>query len=358
MKHLIAITVVSSFLMSCGKGQDRKQNEGTNSESSSSLASDSEIAQASVESIVTDSYEAMVEQGGAGSSLLLNGSEKDGTDSSVYNRACEQQGDNAVVTISTEMNRAVNVSKTNMTMSRTISGSSKQTRTWSRSKDGATVAVACGSGKKAAAIDWKSDIAGLKLDLSFERSRSHVVKMENKKNGKSFEHSRSFSASGTRSVVWGAVDSTSSSSDIVRSKNVTSSVNRKFKAKNKQGEEKEVELTIKTKDLAPLSVVVERDSSTMALKKKTIKSGTLVATKNSDGRMESSFSNVVLTFDGKECLGESGSIETKIFAQDSEEPVKTLVLSIDQGVYTLKDSSSGEEKEVDSIGCDAEDFAD
>jgi hypothetical protein len=216
--------------------------------------------------------------------------------------------------------------------------------------------VTCGPNNRAASIDWSSDLAGLKMQLEFERSRTMTMSTTNKKKGRTWEHNRSFSAAGTRTVEWGAVDA-SATTDLVREKSVVSSVNRKIQAKNKKGETKSIDLVVKTAEAAPLKVRVERDKTSKELKKKTIKSGTIVATRNADGRVEGTFSDVVLTFDGKECVGESGSVVTKFYNEGSEEAVKTLKLTIDGGVYTIKDEVSGEEKELAEIGCDAEDLA-
>ncbi len=362
---LSLIAALALTFVGCGAAQERAQADKTTGSdepvgADGSIAADSELAAATVESVVVDSFESLVSQGTTGSTLMLSGdadpAEK--SDKSVYTRSCVTDGNNAVVTIATTMDRSVSVDRPNMSMSRTVTGASSQTRTWSMSKEGAAVAVTCGPNKRAASIDWSSDLAGLKLQLEFERSRSHSTKMTNKKKNKTKEHSRSFSASGTRTIEWGAVDSAESTA-LVREKTVSSNVNRKFNAINKKGETKEVELSVKTAESAPLKVRVVRDKTTKALQKKTIKSGTIVATRNKDGRAESTFADVVLSFDGTECVGESGSIVTKFYAEGSDVAVKSLKLTLDGGVYTLTDGDSGDDKgEIAEIGCDAEDFAD
>ena len=357
------LAALSMTVVSCGQGQERKATETTDSSSNSpgadgSVSGDSELSVSAVETVMTDSIESLVTQSSSGASLALT-SEKEGTDKSVYNRECKVDGNNAVVKISTTMDRSESIERPNVSMSRKISGASSQTRIWSKSKDGAAVAVVCGPNNKAAAIDWESDLAGMKLDLTFERSRSNAVSITNKKRNKTFERSRSFSASGSRTISWGTLDTANTdASIIVREKTVVSNVNRKIKAVNKKGETNDLEFSVKTAADAPLLVRVERDKTTKALKKKTIKTGTVVATRVTDGRIESTFSDVVLTFDGDKCVGDSGSVLTKFYAEGGTEAVKSLKLTIQDGVYSLTDALTGEDKgEIDAIGCDAEDFA-
>jgi len=365
--HSISLAIVAllALTVGCGAAQERAQaektaNSGEPVDAESSMAGDSGIATATVEAVVTDGFESLVSQGTTGSALMLSGDADaaKNSDKSVYTRSCVTDGNNAVVTISTTMDRSFSADRPNISISREVSGSSTQTRTWSRTKDGEAAAVTCGPNKRAASIDWSGDLAGLKLQLEFERSRSHSSTMTNKKKNKSWEHSRTFSASGSRTVEWGAVDA-SDTDGIVREKTVSSNVNRKFNAVNKKGEKKDVEISVKTADSAPLKVKVVRDKSTKALKKKTIKSGTIVATRNADGRAEATFADVVLSFDGSECVGESGSVTTKFFAEGADAASKSLKLTLDGGVYTLTDADSGEDMgEIAEIGCDAEDFAD
>ena len=362
----ISLSLVAALALTfvgCGAAQERNQTEQSEAQtagSAKSVSSNSELSAAAVETVLTDSFESLLTQNSSGASLSLAGDEAaDSGDKSVYSRACVVEGDTAKVSISTTMDRSMTKDRPNMSMSRTVSGSSTQTRIWSMTKSGVAVPVLCGPNNKAALIDWSGDLAGMKLDVSFERSRSHSISMTNKKKGKekTWEHSRSFSASGNRKIEWSAVDAAVTTA-IVREKTISSNVNRTVNVTKKDGSKEELAFAVKTSDDAPLKVRVERDKTTKALQKKTIKSGTIVATRNTDGRIESSFSDVVLSFDGKECVGDSGSVVTKFYAEGSAEPVKQLKLTIDGGVYTLTDLVTGEEKgELTEIGCDAEDFA-
>ncbi|MBF0443341.1 MAG: hypothetical protein HQK54_15650, partial [Oligoflexales bacterium] len=151
----------------------------------------------------------------------------------------------------------------------------------------------------------------------------------------------------------------SSDKTYTRTKLVTSSAVRTRTALNKNGEEVKMELSIATKEGAPLAVTAVRSKATHSLVAKTITSGTLVSTRKSDGRVESSFENLKMDFTSDKCELASGSITSSIYKEGSSEPVRVLKLTVENGDYTLMDITAGKEiEDFEMTSCSIEDFAD
>jgi hypothetical protein len=124
---------------------------------------------------------------------------------------------------------------------------------------------------------------------------------------------------------------------------------------NKNGASFSTALSINTAQASPLIIKVERNTSTDAVVSKTFVSGEVIAVKDSDATMTTTYSNLKLDFADNACSISSGS--ALIVIKDSAGAVvKTLTLGVDSsGDSTLKDSS-GEEVEGFALdSCDSED---
>jgi hypothetical protein len=346
-------------LSACGAGDASRKDAGGDSsktiDSSSSMTGDSALSEQVIAESVADGIASLADQGTTSTSLNLAGAERE----SSVTKSCAVDGSNAVVTVSSEINHEIERDGKNVSFTRVMTGSGTQTRTWSRTKDGAAVSVECGPGGKSAKIDWKEeDLAGLKLDMEFSRTRSVESTMVNNRRGTTRTTTSSFSVSGKRSSLWGEVVDGAEQGFIVREKTVTSSVTRKLSAKNSQNLDRNLEFTVATAENAPLQVRVSRSISTSSVDSKLIRSGTIVASRVGDGRIETSFDNLLVKYSAGECAAASGSVTTKIFKEGSAEADRELKLTVTDGEVTLVDVSTGAEvEEFQFDACDPEDMA-
>jgi hypothetical protein len=175
-------------------------------------------------------------------------------------------------------------------------------RVWSLA--GAT--VPCDEEAKHVLIDWKQ-VSGLTLDVSFKRGRGGVAGYMAPIKDESELVINGIVAEGSRSIQFNSALS-SDSTEIVRDSTVKSNVTRYFKNKG----DKEIKLHVKTEESAPLVVQAILDAQDSKLKSRTIKSGTLIATRANGAIIEANFENVQFVR-GDNCMRPaSGAISGKV----------------------------------------------
>jgi hypothetical protein len=354
-KILFLAVVMSS---SCGKNSD----EVDSSTSTLAIANDSSLTAGVANANYSDALAASTSQG-ASTTLALSENEDD---KSAVTRACVEDGVNAVVQISStiEKSKTVTTPRANRTIEHSITGSSSMKRTWSNTTG---TAVTCNSEKSAAQISWASP-DNLKLEAEFERSRAREMKITTPKFEKDF--SGSFKSSGKRTLIWGASSTSADTADsYFRTHTATMESTREMTISNDNGVKKEIQLQVATKEGAPLIVSVERSVSGNAVLSRTIVSGTLVTQKDvakdveegsaedsGDGSIETTYQNLKVDISDGECEASSGSASIA-FKDSAGTTIKAYELSIDSsGDPQLKDSAGVAVEGFELDGCDPEDM--
>lgn len=146
--------------------------------------------------------------------------------------------------------------------------------------------VPCDQEAKHVVIDWKQ-VSNLSLEVSFKRGRGGVAGYTAPVKDESEVVVNGRVAEGTRSVIFNSALS-ADRSEIVRDSTVKSNVSRYFGAKK----EEELKLHLKTAENAPLVVQAILDANDYKVKSRTIKSGTLIATRPNGALIEANFANV------------------------------------------------------------------
>jgi hypothetical protein len=367
--QLAMALVVAVALSACGTielGQEEEAaDDAAKTDAQSSMVMDAQLNEEGVSASLTDALEAMADSFGisAASSASLSLGELGilrrikKQRESLYSKSCELDGSNAVVSVEASIDRSRSFASRVRSADWSVTGSENITRTWSKEVDDAAVQVNCDATNKYADIDWKGDLTGLNLDVSFERSREVSLTVVAKLENKSFSAERQFSAKGERSISWDGQLTSESGGEITRSKSVTSNVDRTHYRKNSKGEEKKIELNIKTEEESPLVIETVRNSSNFDLVSKNIKSGVLVGTRAGDGHIEATFSNLVSEFSEDECHLESGEVLYKLFKEGESEPAKSYKLLVVDGEISLVDVMSGEVKaDFEFENCDVKSF--
>ncbi len=166
--------------------------------------------------------------------------------------------------------------------------------------------VPCDEEAKHVVIDWKQ-VSGLSLEVSFKRGRGGVAGYRAPLKDESEVVMNGIVAEGNRSIQFNSGLS-SDRTEIVRDSTVKSDVTRYFKAKG----DKEIKLHVKTAESAPLVVQAILDAQDSKLKSRTIKSGTLIATRANGAIIEANFENVQFVR-GDDCMRPaSGAISGKV----------------------------------------------
>lgn len=345
--HFSVSLVVIAALSGCGSKKDAAATAP--SVSATSLVSDPALTGNVVNASHGDAVSAAADQSSSGASLALSGDDTDDDKSSIT-KTCAVSGSSAVVTVKSTVNRSKsNTSNSGaVTVTRTRTGSGTSTRTWSRT-DG--TAVTCNTAANAANADFQNP-SGLKLDVSFERSRVDSKTYTGPRLTRT--SSKSFSSSGKRTVTWSSNDTTSdTSTTYIRNKQVViKDVKQDLTMTNKDGQNFSSSLTINTASDQPLVVKIERNKTGHAVVSKTIVSGQVIVKKDTDATITTTYSNLKLS---SECKPSSGSA-TIVFTDAAGAVLKTLTLSATSGGEgELKDSSGSEVEGFHLDDCDSED---
>jgi hypothetical protein len=331
-------------LQACGSKSDSGGNN-SNTISAIALVSDAQLTSGVVNAAHGDAVAAAADQSVSGAMLNFNLADSD-DDGSIINRSCSVSADgkSAIVSVSANVSRSRTkvAGGGRVTVSSTRTGKSATTRTWSRA-DGTP--VACNQAGTGASVDFLN-ADGVRLDVSFERSRSDSTSYAGPRVTRT--SSKSFTSSGERSVTWSATGASQSGASYFRNKSVViKDVNQLLTMTNKNGDTISTSLNINTAEGQPLVVQVERNMTSNAVVSKTFISGEVVTKKDSDSTMTTTYSNLKLNFSDHSCAISSGS--AVIVIKDAAGAVlKTLTLGVD---------SNGDSSLKDEVGEDVEGFA-
>lgn len=351
-----AVLFVAAALMlqTCGKksdSDDDKEETEVPVVTAASLIADPQLLGSIVNATHGDSVSAAADQGASGAKLGLTLA--DGDTSSVT-KTCAEVGNNAVVTVESNVNRTdtKTMGSGANQKSRTISrvGNGKSTRTWSL--EGGT--VLCNQAKTGAKINFET-VPSVKLDVNFERSRIDTITFTGPRGSKSA--SKGFSSSGTRSITFTA-STQDDTTDYTRRKSVViKDVNQTVFMTNKDGVTVGSRLNINTAEGKPLVVDVLRDQSTSAVREKTFVSGEVVTKKDTDATMTTTYSNLTLNFDDGVCSVKAGSAQI-VVTDGAGAVLKNMTLAYDAaalGGASLKDANGEDVEDFSLDPCDPED---
>ena len=348
----LSLTLFSALLLGCGGTDDARVEGG----SSTQLAADSDLSQATVSASLTESLDSLSDTNlvvSSGTSLALSGAALENT--ATVDKTCAVAGDTAVVTINRDRTNTWELTTKRMTISSSLVASQDIVRTWS--KEG--TAIACSG--KSAAIDFEGDLTGYKLDVTVDRTAERSFERTLIKTQEAVKSSSKNVSKGTRSVEW-LSQTANADGTFTRSKSIAFSVAHSIAIVNAKKEAKAIDLKVETKADAPLKVAVTWDklSEGRALQSKLIKSGTIVASKDGAGSMEATFSNILLTFTADACALTSGSMTAKVYAEGKTEVSKAYALTAVDGDVTVEDvTDAANPVAVDDFEyspCDLKDF--
>ncbi len=340
---------IAFVALACGKKEDTQE---TTASGTNSIIEDNTLATGVIEANVSDAMTSLAEanEDREAASLALAEVNKD----KVRERKCEKLDDhNVKVTVGFDIDRTMSISNARREIARTVKGSSDLIRSWKAEN----ISLDCTAGNHVK-LDWNSDISGLKLDVDVNRSHSVSDSVTIKATGKTLSRERSFTSQGTRHIAWISSAEDAAADSITREKTIASSMKRTMHIENAKGDIKDMEMTLSTQENAPLNVVVVRKKSDGSLITKTIKSGVTIGARAGDGKVESTFSNLVMMFDSGKCSLQSGQVTTAFYKEGNETAVKRLQLEGSDGSFTLKDLDSGEEiEDFELPGCSIADYS-
>jgi hypothetical protein len=196
----------------------------------------------------------------------------------------------------------------------------------------------------------------LQLDVTFERSRTDERSFT--RAGKTSTFKRSFSGRGSRTITWGANDTTQTgSTTYTRNKTVViKDTTKSISMTNKNGKSLDASLAISTSADSPLVVKVERDNTTNAVASKTIVSGQVIVKKDSDATITTTYNNLMINFVDGSCSIQGGSAQV-VVTDSAGTTLKAFTLGEGtDGDGSLKDDSGAEIEDFDLEECDAEDL--
>jgi hypothetical protein len=347
---IVILCASALTLQACGSKSD-SSSDGPTAVNVSAVLADAQLTSGIVNSSHGDAVAAAADQSGSSTSFGFNLADSDNDGSSV-SKSCAVSGSSAVVSVSSTINRSR--AKTSgggrVTVSSVRTGNGSSTRTWSMS-DGTP--VACNAPGTGAAVNFQSP-DNLKLDIVFERSRNDTMTYTGPRVTRTA--SKSFTSSGSRSISWSNTEPSSGSGTYFRNKSVViKDVKQSLTMTDKSGTSFATALLINTAEAAPLVVKVERNSSSDAVVSKTFVSGQVVAVKDSDATMMTTYSNLKLNYSENSCSISSGTAQ--IVIKDSAGIVlKTLTLGVDASGDSSLQDSAGEEVEGFALDpCDSED---
>lgn len=354
MKTIIALTLSAALLAACGAAQnDREKTTGEQTDNTDKTSKDpidtntlvedeeatGQAVTAQVDDAITSAAEDQETETGAG----LNLASAEVTSSHERFRNCTEEGSKAIVDISSSLERTISLEGPNRSGSSSVKAMMEKKRTWS--KEGGE--IKCAENKKHADVPWTA-IAGVTAEVEFTHSRSRVASVTNKKKNITQSTSFSFSATGTRSIVWENVASSDEATILVQ-KTITSKVERELIINTKKGESKSISGIVKTDDAMPLITIVEREKETLNVLSRTIKSGKLIATGKDGGRVETTFDGVKYT-KANRCMATAGKITGAVYEKDATEPKITFEITFSAESKTIV-FSNGKEAVYAPEGC-------
>jgi hypothetical protein len=355
MKNILAVVGACVVLVSCGKEEERvtSKSDGTGVDASN-VASDAELANGTISANVDSSISAMAENGSASPSTTLTSAPElaAGEKSFTFTRTCAVDGDSAVVTVKVSGEHAKTQENKVIKKTSSLSGESTQTRKWTMTG----TPIPCSTDGKHAKIAWKENLAGLKLNVDFSRSRTKSMEFTNIKKNVTKTIAQTSSFKGTHEVTWVQADKADDTTSTYRKKSITTNVERTLKLKNKAGEEKSFIQTVTTKTGAPMVVSVVRSATDLSLTSKTIESGTVTAKNKDESWVETSYTAVKVSFADGKCTFDSGTMNTKFFEKGATTAAKSVTVAFEDGAGTATDDATKETREFEAPICDPEDI--
>ncbi len=353
-KQIVRISLAAATLLSlnaCGTKDERSDSAG------SSLGlenpSSSQVALSSTVDETLDSLsDSNFSNNDAGLSLFGDtGPEK------TVERTCAESADKAVVSITREKSREMEATTKRFTISNTAASSTKVERTWM--KEG--TAIKCAPSGKHAAIDFEADLSGYKLDITVDRTSARSSEKTNIKTGAASSSAMDATVKGTRKVEW-LSQTSAADGTLSRKKSLSFATQRTSSATLKNGQTKELDLSMATVDGSPLMVTVSwsNPAGSRVLASKLIESGKIKASKAGSGSIETSFSQVLMKFTSDSCSLVSGTVEAKVFAEGSTTVSKSYTITAEDGDVTMMDTTNAaaptEVEDFEYSPCDLKDF--
>lgn len=348
-KKLVLLNV-AILMLGCGRKDDERTSAGIIG--ADSFVEDATLAQGAVEANVSDSMASLADanEDSSDAALWLADTHKD----KIRDRKCEKVDDHHVnVTVGIDVDRSIDLSNARRELTRTVKGSADLIRSWSADN----IPLDC-TEQNHVKLDWKGDITGLSLDVQVNRTHEMSQSLTIKRTNKTITNERSFSAKGNRHISWLSSTEDATADTLTREKTISSSMTRTMHMQNVKGDVKDIEFNVATDEKAPLAITVVRKKSDGSLISKTIKSGIVIATRVGDGKVSSTFKNIVMKFDASTCALDSGTITTHFYKDGSDTAAKRYQLEGSDGVFVLTDLDSGAEIEDFEIpGCSLSDYS-
>lgn len=224
------------------------------------------------------------------------------------------------------------------------------------------VTLACNGAATHVQLNWANDtvVNGLSVTQTGTRGRN-ATRTITLSSGLTRTKRNVFTAYGTRSVSWATGDGVSGVT-VSRTKTISSNVTRQGTVTDRDGSDQTFTTNVKTATGAPLVVNVVRSSSApYTLKSKTVKSGTVVATRSGNDRIEFAFADVVYDLTSSTpCLPASGAVTVNYYSPDTATDATstytvTFGASTDSGVSITESGGSAVNfEEYAPSGCDLE----
>ena len=266
----------------------------------------------------------------------------------------------ATVTMKLAGSNTVTLTRPKFSVSSDLTETGTLSRVWTPPAGGT---IQCNLAATRVRFDWTQDtiVNGLSVAQTFDRARNATRTVTVTASGTQSTKTNNFTATGTRTVTWSTGTGTASGK-VTRTKSIASTATRTAKITSADNVDTTLELTTATKTAEPLTVTVVRSATApYALESKTVKSGTVVATRTGKDRTESTFANVVYDMtSATPCLPTSGTVTVKYFATDSATDATststiTFGSTTDSGVsITPTGGNETDFIEYNAKGCDLE----
>ncbi len=355
----LQIALFVGLISSCGRqaAEDKQQQQNEASKeipgqtvSAADLVQDSEVSGDIISSQVDDAISALSDQDEQPESLslalaaVLTGERK--LISRTQTCSEDEAAGTATVQISAEHSGENKLEVGNISRSNSWSREFAKTKVWS--KDGG--AIACNDNGMTADVPL-ADMSGVSLKVDFKGMRKHSIVRTNKRNNVEISRIVEFSISGSRDMK---VDKAELGDDNLYSveKTIATKVDRQVSITRRDGSAQQLQFGAETSENAPLKILVERDGTSLELKARTVKSGTIVTKFKDGGSLEASFDNV--RYENRDskliCGAVSGVVTGKITdANGTVSSTFEIDFSKDAAVISHSDGST---TELDNSDCE------
>ncbi len=353
LRSTFCFSMIGLLALGCGQSNDERAVSST----SSSLITDSAESEAAVSASLGEALDSLSDTNMVSNASSLSLLNLAADASFTMDRKCTEQDSKALVTINIDKSISWERTLPRFTINASSTIENEISRTWM--KEGSD--VACTANGKFAAIDFESDLSGYQLDVTIDRSAARKLERLNLKTQEKITRSLASSVTGTRQVQW-LSQSALADGSISRSKSLSFTTERSDSFEAKDGIVKDLKLSIATLEAAPLQVTVIWDklSKGRQLLSKEIESGTIKASRQGGGSIETSFNKMLMKFTSTSCELVSGTLEAKIYVEGESPPAKIYQLTAEEGTVTVKDVTDPAKPETvedfDYSPCDIKDF--